>query len=48
MPDSPRLDGDLDSAPKDTAAETFESFAGMAARPKVDPHIEAVHPRARR
>lgn len=28
---------------KNTAAETFESFAGMAARPKVDPHIEAVH-----
>lgn len=28
---------------KTTAAETFESFAGMAARPKVDPHIKDVH-----
>lgn len=28
---------------KTTAAETFESFAGMAARPQVDPHIKDVH-----
>lgn len=27
---------------KTTAAETFESFAGMAARPKVAPHIKGV------